>query len=129
MSSSFLNLKLADGYQLNAADGYSFQSIPIKMTSEKGYSITAVFSNGTPNGTLSVQVTDESDDPAARYMQPGLNRNGGVGWNTVPGSSIAVSAAGTITYQQYFQTARWLRLVYTAASGTCQLDAWISTKQ
>jgi len=119
---------LYDGYALSNADGYSFTSdpIPIRFTSKIG--MTAYFT-GTPSGTLKMQQTSEAPDDSVSRMAPGKNGSGGVAWTDITGSSQTISAAGS----QYFEKANvcsgFIRVVYTATSGTSTVSVWVTGKE
>lgn len=69
---------------------------------------------GSPNGTMKLQC---SNDVAEFLKQPGT-QPAPVNWTDITGSSIAVSAAGDIMYNLTSMGYDYLRVVYTASSGT-----------
>jgi hypothetical protein len=101
----------------------SFNSAPtnIQQLSQIGYDIAWT---GTPTGTFSVQVSNSyTQDSNGVVENPG-------NWTTLTLSS-AVTASGSAgnAYIDIDQlSATWMRLVYTAASGTGSLDAYVAGK-
>ena len=81
-----------------------------------GYSMQAEYS-GSPNGTLKLQASN--DDPDVPEAQT---------WIDVTSSSAAISASGSRLWNQPTEFYGWLKLVYTASSGSGTLTAKIVTK-
>lgn len=82
---------------------------------------------GTPVGTLKLQV---SCDEGAVNSQSIVNQTARVtNWTDLAGASVAVSAAGTYVLNIVDPGYHWVRVVYTASSGTGSLtSARINTK-
>lgn len=83
--------------------GVSFNSLPGNVTNCKGYSIQAIWTNGsTPVGTMSLQAS-----------------NDGQNWSDIPNSSLPVSGNSdnnifNVSKNIYYN---FVRLVYTRTSG------------
>jgi hypothetical protein len=135
----YFNYKLFDGYAVNAADGYSFNTPWTDVKQAQSYSISCMFT-GTPSGTLSLQTSNESDlaSPYGNIIgtqsAAGVNalnsqpQNNGLDANTYPNSTFTISSAGTTTYDVPLPGHRWVRLVYTATSGTAVATIWVDVK-
>lgn len=99
-------------------------SIGVSMRDFSNLSIQAVWTE-TPTGTLQVQVSDDivplstTADPAAKV----------VNWSNYTGQSFALTGAAGSTFFQLFNAGyAWVRLNYTAASGTGSLNAILVEK-
>lgn len=65
---------------------------------------------GTPTGTLKLQASNDIDATVTD-------------WEDIPGSSVAIAgAAGQQVYNYTNAPFRWVRLVYTASSGSGTLS-------
>lgn len=86
------------------------------------FSIQAVFT-GSPVGTFKLQCsTDTATDGTPTLVQP-------TNWDDIPNSSYAITAAGSNTWNYSGNTGfSWVRLVYTASSGSGVLNVKINTK-
>lgn len=79
--------------------------------------IQCVFT-GSPVGSMKVQISgDTTYDPAAV-----------VNWNDYSGSTSAINGAGIIGYECLDASYRWIRVVYTATSGSGTLNVIHTTK-
>lgn len=148
---SMFTCKLFDGYQLNNADGYSCTSDWQDIHSSPFYSISVVFSGGTPSGTLTLEMSNDENvrEKSSQFSGMGTNPNGlsflapvlkdfpvtggspqgnPLDYATISGSSQTVSSATTFVYNTETAGYRWVRLKYIATSGTCQIDAWMHRK-
>ena len=77
------------------------------------YAIQIVFT-GTPTGTFKLQGScDNSATKTGAAQFPYVVTN----WTDISGSSQAVSAAGSILYNESFQAYNFVRVVYTDGSG------------
>lgn len=100
-------------------------SLGINLISIYAYSIQAVWSGGTaPVGTFTLQGSDDAgDDGSGQGVSQPTN------WTTITGSSQAISGTpGNILYDCVACSYRWVRLVYTAGSGSATLNATINVK-
>ena len=82
----------------------------------QGYSIQAEYS-GSPVGALKIQVSN--DDPLDSPTQD---------WVDLADSEIAISSAGTYVFNVEIAYYGWIRLVWTATSGSGTLTAKIVMK-
>jgi hypothetical protein len=95
----------------------------IQMLDNTGYSIAF---SGTPTGTFSVQCSADYQPgtaPTEYPMNPGT-------WTTLPLSN-PITAAGSPDNGYIDLTllsAPWIRLVYTASSGSDSLQVWVTGK-
>ncbi len=107
------------GTVINAyVSAVTFNSSPIPI--HKVYGISFQVSNpstGTPAGTWSVQTCNDWE--GNETMTPNANL---VNWTTVSGLNVAISGAGG-GFLELFSAARWVRLVYTAGSGSITATA------
>ena len=92
-------------------------------------SIQAVWTGATAAGTLTLQISDDDVpvNPASTSgnADPAANV---VNWSTYTGSSETVSGPGNFLWNMVFVGFRWVRLSYTASSGTGSLSATFSGK-
>lgn len=91
---------------VNHSMASSFQSAGQFLDHYTIYSIQAVYT-GSPVGTLSL-----------------ASSNDGVTWDTITGTSTAVSAAGSTMFNVTITGYKWVRLEYVATSGTGTLNAF-----
>lgn len=99
-------------------DGYStsgsFSSNPIAIHGVYGYSLGFIWpATGSPVGTVKVQHSVDFELDA--QMIPDGNV---VNWTDVPSATISVIAGGGNGIIEVFSASRWMRLVYTAGSGS-----------
>ena len=84
-------------------------------------SIHAVFT-GSPNGSLSLEFSNDiievGSDPSSAV----------VNWTAYSGSSYSLSSSGQYMFNISNMGYRWLRLVYTATSGSGVLNAIAAVK-
>ncbi len=87
------------------------------------YSIQAVYT-GAPVGTLQLEISN--DNPYIPSSgNPAVNV---VNWIPYSGSTVAVSGAGSFMWNVLTTGNRWVRVTYTATSGTGSLDLRYSGK-
>jgi hypothetical protein len=122
-----------DGYQASNdptyfIDGYvsstSFNSAPVKVGRKWGYSLTlSCPATGTPSGTVKLQGCNDQErilDVADSTM---------TNWFDLNGASSAVSGASVICIEDRDPGYRWIRVVYTASSGSITATIHLHTKQ
>lgn len=134
--SDFANFKLVDGYQLNAADGYSFTTAWVDVHSAPFFDVSVVFSGGSPTGTVKLQKSNDLQFTGGNRPIP--LQDGGVGavsdavdapagQGTV---TAAVTGAGTFTLNQYMVGYRWFRVVFTSSNNaSAKLDVFVNWKK
>lgn len=94
---------------ISAADGsVNVTSAIIDSNQLISISLQAV-ATGTIAGTAKLQF---SDDPGFPHRPDPIN------WNDVPSATVAVASAGSYAIPKTDLCYRWLRVVYTATSGT-----------
>ncbi len=98
-------------------------SLPALLAHAWGYSIQAIIT-GTVTGSIKLQG---SSDPAPDANFSAANYSV-VNWTDISGSTQSVTGAGTITWDVSRSAYSWVRVVYTAASGTGNISAQIFTK-
>lgn len=96
-------------------------SDPIWLGHIANYNLQLVFT-GAPNGTFKLQISNDlgypdSADEASRYV-------GLVNWTDMADSSQPISAAGNHSYEVQNAGHRWVRLIYTFASGTGTMTSY-----
>jgi hypothetical protein len=98
----------------------SFNSDPQNLFAVYAYSIQIVWSGGAvPVGAFTLQA---SDDPGESNII--LRDNAPVNWTTIASTSQSVSATpGSILYDVPACSYRWVRLVYTATSGSANITS------
>jgi hypothetical protein len=86
----------------------------MKLDQMFGYSLQIIFT-GNPNGTLKLQG---SNDSVQLIKDP-------VNWTDIQGSSVVITASGNTVYNVTDVMYNWVRVVYTAVSGTgtCVINA------
>ncbi len=120
------NSKFYHSYQMVSAEsmGASINSKGVDLQGLDVYSIHAVYSGGTPVGTLKLQISNDivgagtSSDPASLVTN----------WTDYTGSSLSISAAGDYMWKVTSSGERWVRLVYTRSSGSGTLNVTFSGK-
>lgn len=143
MSSVSHSFKLVDGYALDATDGYSYTTNWVDVHDAPGFSVSTVFTGGSPSGTLTLQQSNDRQWTGKGIVQPLLavsanNSSGAVkivsdAVNVPSGTgqaSAAVSGAGVYVLNQVLAPYHWVRLVYTASVGVAtQLDVFMHLKK
>ena len=79
------------------------------------YSIQLVFT-GSPVGTFKLQCSNDQGNPVTPTQTE--QNSGVVHWTDVASSSTSVSGAGNILFDVQNTGYRWVRVVYTASSGS-----------
>jgi hypothetical protein len=109
-----------------AADMTTTQhSIGVEINQEYTWSIQAVWT-GAPVGVLTIEVSNDNVPLAPVTGNPvGPNPAALVtNWSTYTGSAVPVTGtSGNWTYIAQLSPYKWVRLTYTAASGTGSLTA------
>lgn len=113
----------------NGAMNASINSQPEGLANVISFAIQAVFTGVTINGSLKLQA---SCDPInqARNSPPNANQLP-THWTDVTGSTVAIVAAGDVTWNFDMPAYTWVRVVYTDASGGTSdgvLNVRINTK-
>lgn len=99
-------------------------SDPVPLEYQYGISIQAVIT-GTAAGTLNLQGSNDFGN----VPPGGPDRGQGVtNWTDIAGSSAPVTGAGTVTWNFQGVYYKWIRMVYTASSGTGTMSARANTK-
>lgn len=83
------------------------------------YSIQLVFT-GSPVGSFKLQASDDPGMANGGQQPQALNVTN---WSDVSGSTVAVSAAGNVLYDIANAGYNFVRVVYTATSGTGSLTS------
>ena|SRR5271166_1543617 len=103
----------------------SINSAPMLLSYAFGYAVQFVYT-GSPVGTVTLQGSNDSI-PNAKFPQSDFTPTT---WTTISGSTITVptidGATGMINDEGAFYN--WVRLVYTATSGTGSLTVVGNTK-
>lgn len=89
-----------------------------------GYAIQVVIT-GTATGTVKLQG---SCDPGPNANFQAANDPYVVDWTDIANSSQPVTGAGTVTYDVVKTAYPWVRVVYTASSGTGTISARYNAK-
>ncbi len=98
-------------------------SLPALLAHAWGYSIQAII---TSTVTGSIKLQGSSDPvPDANFSAANFPV---VNWTDISGSTQSVTGAGSITWDVSRSAYSWVRVVYTAASGTGNISAQIFTK-
>lgn len=82
------------------------------------FSIQAIFT-GVPVGSLKLQISNDDVPMGLQGQDPAINV---VNWSDYTGSQVAVAAAGNWMWIVSDGGYKWVRLVYTATSGTGSLN-------
>lgn len=134
--------KLVDGYALNVVDGYSFTSDWVDVRSYDSFSMSVVFTGGSPQGTLQLQQSNDRQFSGGLSVKPLIaanaeNSSGATkiiedkanvptGYGTV---SASVTNAGTYVLDQRLVPFGWVRVKYTASqNANTQLDIFLTVK-
>jgi len=109
----------------NAVDGSISQtSAPLIVDHSWGFAIQLVIT-GTVAGTVKLQG---SCDPGPNANFQAANDPYIVDWTDIANSSLPVTGAGTLTYDVVKTAYPWVRVVYTASSGTGTITARFNAK-
>lgn len=113
-------MKMGDGKIITNGDmSGNIVSVATLLAQVYGYSVQAVWGGGTaPTGTFTLEASNDLTD------KPGDVVN----WDTVTGSSLAISADGTYMWNFNGAFYRWVRLKYVRTSGNGTLNAILVTK-
>ena len=93
--------------------GASFNSSAIDILHYKCYSASLIYT-GSPVGTIKIQISNDTDSPQ--------------NWSDVDNSSLAISAAGSVTYEITDACSTFLRFVYTRTSGSGSMSGNLTAK-
>ena len=111
-------MKFANEKVVNAVSmASSFNSSPILLDQIYGFSFQAVFT-GSPVGTFKLQCSNDDVKLESQVSN----------WSDIASTSQAVSAAGSILYNVNYAFYKWVRVVYTATSGTGSCDITYASK-
>lgn len=99
-------------------------SNPVSLEYQYGISIQAVVTN-TAAGTLSLQGSNDFGKvpPGGPDIGQGV-----VNWTDIAGSSAPVTGAGTVSWNFQGTYYKWIRVIYTASSGTGIMNIRANTK-
>lgn len=113
------DLLLVDGVRSVKNMASSFTIRPLYLGHICNFAVQLVFT-GSPVGSFKLQC---SNDPGRPFL-PGESAAYAdvVNWTDISGSTQAISAAGNHTWQVENAGYLWLRVVYTATSGSGSLD-------
>jgi hypothetical protein len=134
--------KLVDGLALTSGTSNSYTTDWVDVRSYPYFSMSVVFTGGSPQGTAKLQSSNDRLFAGGNYVRPlasvpAENSNGvvkvvsdaadvasGNGANTV-----SVTAAGVYLLDQRLAPFGWVRMVYTASSNVnSQLDVFLTLK-
>ena len=91
----------------------TFTSTAMQINNQLFYAVQIVFT-GTPTGSFALQA---SCDSALNTVSPGAFPFVVTNWTTIPSSTQAVVAAGSIMWNMDFQAYNFVRVLYTDGSG------------
>lgn len=106
MTISFSTNKLIEGGDMSS----SFQSDEIILHGKEGFSIHAIFV-GIPDGALYLAVSNDNFN-----------------WSLLADSTVAITEAGDVFYNVTESKYAYVRLHYSANSGSGTLDAFFKAK-
>lgn len=98
---------------LSSASAAVTQTSPAVNMNQLIYCSIQVVFTGTPVGSLKVQISDDLTNTPGSV----------VNWTDFVGSTQAISAAGSFVYTMTASGYKWIRVVYTATSGTGTVSA------
>lgn len=134
--------KLTDGYGLNTTDGYSYVSDWVDVRKYDAFSMSVVFTGGSPQGTLQLQQSNDRQFTGGLSVLPLLavpaenssgtdkllddTANVPAGWGSI---SASVNGAGVYVLDQRLVPFGWVRITYSASSNVdTQLDIFLTVK-
>ena len=146
---TFNSLHIVDGYSLNTVNGSVYTSKWVKVGNASLASFHVVLTGGSPAGTLKLQQSNDIEvisslnaagnlvsaleypqwaapQTSGSFVDDHADCLSGRGQNTA-----SVAAAGTFVLDQWFLSAGWLRVVFTAsgtASTTLDIRATLKTE-
>jgi hypothetical protein len=102
----------------------SQQSEAVDLNYRYGVAFQAVFT-GSPVGTISLQG---SCDYGARNPQQAGGNYQIVNWTDIANSSASVTGAGTVSWNFQGSFYKWIRVIYTASSGSGTISIRANSK-
>jgi hypothetical protein len=99
-------------------------SLPAVTDHSWGYAVQVIVT-GTAAGTVKLQG---SCDPGPNANFQAANDTTVINWTDIANSSQPVTGAGTVTYDVVKTAYPWVRVVYTASSGTGTIAAHFNAK-
>jgi hypothetical protein len=136
------SFKLVDGYALNNPDGYSETTVWTDVRNYYAYSVSVVFTGGSPEGTLVLQQSNDRQFTGGNRVEPliavpadnssGTTRQVSDAVQVPPGSgatSINVNGAGVYVFNQSDIAYGWFRVVFTSVVNiNTQMDVFVTIK-
>ena len=134
MAGTFSNGKILDGYVLDGITT-SYSTVWVDIASFSKFSVSAVFTGGSPTGTLSlVQSNDlQWTGPIVTPLHVGTSQFPNDEFVVPFGggqSTASVAGAGAYCFNQYFAPYRWFKVIYTVIGtpSVSQLDIFFTAK-
>jgi hypothetical protein len=109
----FANVKVIT----DAAMSASFNSAPILLDQIYGFSFQSIFT-GSPNGTFKLQCSNDDVQLDSQVSN----------WTDIAGTAQAITAAGSLLYNVNYAFYMWVRVVYTASSGSGSCNVTYASK-
>jgi hypothetical protein len=117
------NLLIVDDAPVSGAMVSSFNMRPIYLGHIAHYAIQLIFT-GSPNGNFKLQV---SNDPGSPFKAGDSAKYSGVtNWTDMANSSFTITAAGDVMWDVQNAGHLWVRVVWTAVSGSGTLTSAIA---
>jgi hypothetical protein len=109
----FANEKIVNAVSMAA----SFNSSPILLDQIYGFSFQVIFT-GTPNGSFKLQCSNDDVKLESQVSN----------WSDVASTAQSITAAGNLFYNINYAFYKWVRVVYTASSGSGSCDVIYAAK-
>jgi hypothetical protein len=111
-------MKFANVKVISAANmASSFNSQPILLDQIYGFSFQAI-TTGAPNGSFKLQCSNDNVQLESQVTN----------WTDIAGTAQAITAPGSVLYNVNYAFYMWVRIVYTAASGSGSCDVTYASK-
>lgn len=98
-------------------------SIALLLDQDIGFAITAICT-GSPVGTFKLQGSTDHG-AVVPNTAPAVDS---ASWNDISGSSQSISASGNVTWNFNGVFYKWVRVIYTASSGSGSVTATANAK-
>lgn len=118
-------MKSPNDLLVNAANAaQSFESPAFLLDQMFGVSFQVIIA-GTPIGTMKLQGSNDFGTNVLNGNNPTL---GVTNWTDITGSSQSITGAGTGVYNAVNDLFRWIKVVYTAVSGSGSISVRVNAK-
>lgn len=136
--SDFGNFKLLDGYAVTTTASAPIYTNWVDIHSAPYFDITAVFTGGSPTGTLKLQKSNNLQNTGGNRPQPNMAGSGNSVDDTIDvptdstagTASVSVAGNGVVELHQRLVGYRWFRLAFTPSNNVDTIiDVFVNWKK